>query len=351
MKEEITLILTTIAAMILRFLFRHKRDQEILMLRKEIQVLKRQLKKPKFTIWDRLFFVTIFKANPKIIKNLITFKPSTVISWHRMLVKRKWDYSNSKVGRPPLTEEMIQLVLQMKSANKRWGCRKINGELRKLGIIIGKSKIAEILKNAGHLPNERKFERTWLNFLNNHTKRYFACDFMVVDTLFLKRIYLFSVMDVTNREIVLFNVTTNPTAQWLETVVRCGFNDLKCLPDVMVSDRDGIFGKWFGEFLESHFDMELIRTPPRCPNCNAFIERWHRSFREEILDHCLVFGIRDLRKITHEYIEYYNRYRPHQGLSQNSPLKDHEAEFVKKIPKIKRSKMVDGIITNFELAS
>ena len=220
-------------------------------------------------------------------------------------------------------------------------------------------KIAEILKKAGYRPNERKFERTWLNFLNNHTKRYFACDFMVVDTLFLKRLYIFSVMDrvcrtgegEANREIVLFNVTTNPTALWLETVVRCGFNDLKYLPDVMVSDRDGIYGNWFGEFLESHFDMELIRTPPRCPNCNAFIERWHRSFREEILDHCLVFGIRDLRKITHEYIEYYNRYRPHQGLCQNSPLKDHDAEFVKKIPRIKRSKMVDGIITNFELAS
>ena len=105
------LILTSIAAMIFRSLFRHKRDQELLMLRKEVQVLKRQLKKPKFTIWDRLFFVTIFKANPKIIKNLISFKPSTVISWHRMLVKRKWDYTNRKIGRPPLTEEMIQLVL------------------------------------------------------------------------------------------------------------------------------------------------------------------------------------------------------------------------------------------------
>lgn len=351
MKEDIFLIVTTLAAMILRFLFRNKRDQELLMLRKEIQVLKRQLKNPKFTVWDRLFFLTIFKTNSKIIKNLISFKPSTVIAWHRKLVKRKWDYSSSNVGRPPVTKEVIQLILQMKSANNRWGCRKINGELRKLGIKVGKSKISEILKKAGHLPEDRKLERTWLNFLTNHTQRYFACDFMVVDTLFLKRLYLFSVMDIANREIVLFNVTTNPTAEWLETVVRCGFNDLKHLPTVMISDRDGIYGNWFGEFLDSHFNIELIRTPPRCPNCNAHIERWHRSYREEVLDHCLVFGIKDLRKLTHEYIEYYNWNRPHQGLGQNSPLMNHETKSVKIIPKIKRTKKVDGIITNFELAA
>jgi hypothetical protein len=68
----------------------------------------------------------------------------------------------------------------------------------------------------------RKFERTWMNFLSSHAKRYFACDFMVVDTLFLKRLYLFSVMDVSNRQIILFNVTSNPTAKWLENAVRSG---------------------------------------------------------------------------------------------------------------------------------
>jgi putative transposase len=92
--------------------------------------------------------------------------------------------------------------LEFKRANRRWGCRKINGELRKLGIKVGKTAIAEILKAAGYTPVNRGFERTWLNFLTNHTKRYFACDFMVVDTMFLKSLYLFSVMDVSNREII-----------------------------------------------------------------------------------------------------------------------------------------------------
>lgn len=135
---------------------------------------------------------------------------------------------------------------------------------------------------------------------------------MVVDTLFLKRLYLFSVMDVKNREIILFNITSNPTAKWLENVVRSGFCCIENLPNVMVSDRDGIYGDWFKEFLKSCYEIELIRTPPRSPNCKTFLERWHRSFREEVLDHCLVFGIQDLRKLTSEYVSYYHLQRPHQ---------------------------------------
>ena len=175
---------------------------------------------------------------------------------------------------------------------------------------------------------------------------------MVVDTLFLKRLYLFSVIDVSNRQIVLFNITANPTTIWLETVVRCGFSSLENIPKVMVSDRDGIYGEWFGNFLDNSFDIKLIRTPPRTPNCNAFIERWHRSIREEALDHCLVFGKKDLRKVVGEYIDYYNHHRPHQGISQNSPLKNHEPKKLNfSVPKFVRKKMVDGIITNFELAA
>lgn len=332
-------------------MFKFRRDQEILMLRKELQILRRQSKKTRFTSMDRLFFISIFRNNTNSLKNAITVKPSTIIEWHRKLVRRKWDYSHKRQGRPPITDATKKLIIQMKRANVRWGCRKIQGELRKIGVFVGKSKIANILKVAGFDPGKRKFERSWLNFLANHTKRYFACDFMVVDTLFLKRLYLFSIMDVKSREIILFNISANPTAQWLETVVRSGLCMIQDLPEVMISDRDGIYGEWFGKFLEESFDMELIRTPPRCPNCNSFIERWHRTFREEALDHCLVFGIRDLQRITQQFIEYYHFHRPHQGLGQNSPKKNHSIAQNKMIPKITRRKMVDGIITNFELAA
>ncbi len=139
MKDDFLLILVTILSQVLRIFCRQRRDQEILMLRKELQILKRQSKKPRFSNWDRLFFISIFKANSKVIENIITIKPSTIIAWHRKLVQRKWDYSKKRLGRPPITDEIKQLILQMKAANKRWGCRKINGELRKLGIKVQKS--------------------------------------------------------------------------------------------------------------------------------------------------------------------------------------------------------------------
>ena len=125
MKETFLLILVTFGSWLLRILLGHKRDQEILMLRKALQILKCQSKKPTFTNWDRLFYVSIMKANPRVILNAISIRPSTIIAWHRRLVKRKWDYSKRTKGRPPVTDDIKHLILQMKEANRRWGCRKI----------------------------------------------------------------------------------------------------------------------------------------------------------------------------------------------------------------------------------
>ena len=135
------------------------------MLRKELQILSRQLKKPKLTTWDRLFFVSLFKANSHVIFNAVTLKPCTIIPWHRRLVKKKTDYSKENRGRPPVTDEIKRLVLEMEAKNRCPGCRKIKGELRKLGIELGKSAIVKILCSAGYTPLHQKFSRTWLKVL------------------------------------------------------------------------------------------------------------------------------------------------------------------------------------------
>ncbi len=94
------------------------------------------------------------------------------------------------------------------------------------------------------------------------------------------------------------------------------------LPKFLVSDRNGIFGDWLGSFLSTCYGIRLYRTPPRSPNCNAFIERWNRTLREEVLDHRIVFGRRDLQKLIAEYVDYYHHHRPHQSLNQDSPLRN-----------------------------
>ena len=87
-------------------------------------------------------------------------------------------------------------------------------------------------------------------------------------------------MGTSARQIINVAVTRNPTAEWLENVLRNTLMDIKDYPKFIVSDRDGIYGEWLGTFLKDCYDITLYWTPPCMPNCNAFIERWNRSVRE-----------------------------------------------------------------------
>jgi len=126
--------------------------------------------------------------------------------------------------------------------------------------------------------------------------------------------------------------------------------DIKDYPKFIVSDRDGIYGDWLGAFLKDCYDIRLYRTPPGMPNCNAFIERWNRSVREELLDHRIVFGELGLCSLLKEYVEYFNQMRPHQSLEQNSPCKKHGKIHFDRT-KIQRERFVDGLIVDYSIAS
>ncbi len=348
---NVALVIETFLRSLIWLVIPGKRGREILMLRKELQVLKRQVKKPRFTAGDRLLFVALLKLSRPVIHRLITIKPATVLKWHRQLVARKWNFSTRRVGRPPVDGKICLLVIEMKRNNRRWGARRIKGELRKIGITLSKSSIRNILNDAGYPPSARNFEETWIPFLKSHAKRVFACDFVTVETAFLKRIYIFAIIEVNTREIVTAAVTKNPTAIWLEQVFRSCFMCREILPDFIVSDRDGVFGDWLGTFLQDCYGIRLFRTPARCPNCNAFIERWNRTIREELLDHRIFFGRRDLQRVLNEYVAYYNERRPHQSLDLNAPNRkfDTNISFDKK--RIRRTRIVDGLVVDYQLAS
>ena len=317
---------------------------------KELHILNRSVKRPRLTSWDRLFFVSLLRINKRVVDNIVTISPDTVLAWHRKLVARKWTYSQKPLGRPVTEDEIRQLVIDMKANNPRWGSRRIVGELRKLGKLISKSTVLNILKESGFPGGQRRRDQSWYRFLRSHGTRFFACDFLTVDTAFLQRLYVFALMDTSTRQIITVAVTKNPTAAWLETVVRSALMTMYEYPTHMVSDRDGIYGEWFGKFLKDCYDITLYRTPPRMPNCNAFIERWNRTAREELLDHRLIFGERDLRRLLREYVEYFNQNRPHQSLDQDSPCRKHGiTEFDRS--KIRRKRLVDGLIVDYSIAA
>lgn len=290
------------------------------------------------------------RLNRRVVGNIITFSPNTVLAWHRKLAARKWTYCRRPLGRPVTEEEVRCLVLEMKANNPRWGARRIVGELRKLGKIISKSNVLNILKASGYPGGHQRQSQSWYRFLRSHGKRFFACDFLAIDTAFLQRLYVFALMDTSTRQIISVAVTKNPTAVWLENVIRNALTDIKDYPLFIVSDRDGIYGDWFGKFLKDCYDITLYRTPPGMPNCNAFVERWNRSVREELLDHRIVFGERDLRRLLKEYVDYFNQTRPHESLGQDSPCKKHGTiDFDRS--KLRRKHLVDGLIVDYSIAA
>ena len=136
------------------------------MLRKELQVLKRHVKKPQFTSSDRLLFVSFLRHQQCVIQRMVTIKPATVLQWHRQLQRRKWKFSQQRSGRPPVDEKIQKLVIEMKRNNPRWRARRIKGELRKIDITLSKSSICTLLNGSYFPPSAPKFDETWIPFLN-----------------------------------------------------------------------------------------------------------------------------------------------------------------------------------------
>jgi putative transposase len=168
------------------------KDLEILVLRHQLRVLRRKTGRPKFTARDRVLLAAVSRALPRrrwVSSFLVT--PQTLLRWHRTLVRRKWTYGKERTrGRPPIDPQIVELVLRMASENSRWGCVRICGELRKLGIRVGATTIRTLLRRHGLGPAPRRTGPTWAQFLRAQAEGIVACDFFTVETIRLKTLYV-----------------------------------------------------------------------------------------------------------------------------------------------------------------
>jgi putative transposase len=327
------------------------KDVEILVLRHEIAVLRRQIARPKPDWADRAMIAALTRLLPRHLRVHRIVTPGTLLTWHRRIVKNKWTYPNT-TGRPPVPEEIRQLVRQLARQNPRWGHRRIQGELLSLGYRIGAGTIRRILAAAGLTPAPRRASPTWRKFLASQAAGILACDFLHVDTVFLKRLYVLFVMEIRTRRAHVLGVTAHPTGSWTAQQARNLLMDLGERAGhfkFLVRDRDSKLTAAFDEVLAGN-GTRIIKTPVRSPRANSFAERYVGTLRRERLDHLLIYGEQHLRQVLSAYARHYNEHRPHQSRELRPPL--HEpGEAVDVTARIKRTHVVQGLISEYRRAA
>jgi putative transposase len=299
------------------------KEAEILVLRHQLAVLRRQVARPRPSWADRAVIAALTRLLPRSRRIGLLVTPGTVLRWHADLAKRHWTYKRTQPGRPPTRPTIRELVLQMAEENPGWGYRRIAGELAGLGRRIAPSTVWAILKKARIDPAPRRSGPAWGEFLRAQAEGILACDFFHAETITLTRLYCFAVVEHATRRVHVMGVTANPTAGWVAQQARNLLMDLGERAGsfkFLIRDRDGKFTALFDEVFRAE-GIRIVLTAPQAPRMNVIMERWVGSVRREILDRILIVNAAHLRKVLTEYEDHFNAHRSHRALNQASPLR------------------------------
>ena len=248
-------------------------------------------------------------------------KPETLLRWHRRLVAGAWTSPHRHTGRPALDHDVQQLIIRLARENPRWGYQRIQGELLRLGVRVSATAIRTTLQRHGLDPAPRRNATTWRAFLRQQAAGIMACDFLTVDTVWLKRLYVLFFIELGTRRVHLAGVTANPNGAWATQQAR---NLLLVLGErgrqlrFLVHDRDATFGRGLDEVFRSE-GATVLRTPLQAPRANAYAERWVRTVRAECLDWLLIVGRGHLEQVLRVYVAHDNAHRPHRALQLEAP--------------------------------
>ena len=263
---------------------------------------------------DRALLVWMVRLWPSLLGAIQVVQPETILRWHRAGFRALWRWrSRNRAGRPRIDRGLCDLIQRMSRENPLWGASRIHGELLMLGFAVAQSTVSKYMARASKPPSQ-----TWKTFLQNHAEPIAAIDMCVVPTLTFERLFAFLVMGHGRRQLLWFEVTRHPTAEWLARQITEAF-PWASAPDYLVRDNDRAYGHVFISRVRA---MGIRDRPisPRSPWQNAIAKRFIGTLRRECLDHMAIFGEAHLRRILSAYAAYYNQARTHLALQKDAPL-------------------------------
>ena len=287
------------------------------LLRYQLIILRRQVKRPACTRTDRMLLVLLARMVRSWKQALFIVQPETLLRWHRELFRLYWKRkSKAPARKPKVAEETITLIRQMARENRLWGAERIRGELLKLGIRVCKRTVQKYLRGVrSHQPQGQK----WSTFLRNHAAQIWACDFLQVTDLFFRPLFAFFLIELQSRKVIHVGVTRSPTDSWVAQQLREA-TPYGQAPNYLICDHDSKYGSCFRRVATTS-SIKLLKTPVHAPQANAVCERFLRSVRQECLDHLLILQEKQLQRVLNAYVAYFNLARPHQGIQQQIPEK------------------------------
>lgn len=327
------------------------REIELTVLRHQVKILNRRVGRPRLSPRP-LIMAALGRLLPRARWSSFLVSPQTLLRWHRELVKGKWTFKRIPVGgRPPMSEEVQDLIIRMGRENPRWGCIRIRGELRNSASECRPRRSVRSFGRTASVRLPDGLDQPGASSCARQAHGILALDFFTVETACLRTLYVLFAIQVGSRRVHVLGVTRNPDSAWVTQQARnLAVGERLGGVRFVIRDRDSKFSGAFDEVLRSE-GVKVIKIPIRAPRANAFAERWVRTVRAECLDWILVFGRCHLERVLWVYASHYNAGRPHRGLDLTTPDQRPVPASRAEAIRIRRHDALGGLIHEYELAA